>query len=104
MPGEKVEVKISREAYEKARKLAEEAGFSSVEELIEFLIEEAAARARLEDRLPVYEKIQSCMDANALIVPLFASHRITVTRDDVPPLTFGGDLYRLDAPLFFPAQ
>ncbi len=42
MPGEKVEVKISREAYEKARKLAEEAGFSSVEELIEFLIEEAA--------------------------------------------------------------
>ncbi len=42
MPGEKVEVKISREAYEIARKLAEEAGFSSVEELIEFLIEEAA--------------------------------------------------------------
>lgn len=42
MAGEKVEVKISRESYEKAKKLAEEAGFSGVEELIEFLIEEAS--------------------------------------------------------------
>ena len=39
---EKVRIEISREAYEKARKLAEEGGFDSVEALIEFLIEEAS--------------------------------------------------------------
>ncbi|GAB6148228.1 CopG family transcriptional regulator [Stetteria hydrogenophila] len=42
MAGERVEIRISREAYEKAKRLAEEAGFSSVEELVEFLINEAA--------------------------------------------------------------
>ncbi len=42
MAGEKVTVEISREAYEKAKRLAEEGGFESVSSLIEFLIEEAA--------------------------------------------------------------
>jgi len=41
--GEKVCVEISSEAYEKAKKLAEESGFDSVEALIEFLVEEAAS-------------------------------------------------------------
>ena len=47
MPGgEKVEVRISREAYEKARRFVEESGgFESVEEFIEFLIEEAVSGA-----------------------------------------------------------
>ncbi len=40
---EKVKVEISREAFEKAKKLAEEGGFESVSSLIEFLIEEAAS-------------------------------------------------------------
>ncbi|MCE4620372.1 MAG: CopG family transcriptional regulator [Desulfurococcales archaeon] len=43
MAEEKVSVEISKEAYEKAKKLAEESGFDSVEALIEFLIEEASS-------------------------------------------------------------
>ncbi len=42
MTGDKVSIEISREAYEKAKKLAEESGFETVEALIEFLIEEAS--------------------------------------------------------------
>ena len=44
----KVKVEISREAYEKAKKLAEEGGFDSVEALIEFLIEEASGALESE--------------------------------------------------------
>ncbi len=43
MAEEKVSIEISKEAYEKAKKLAEESGFDSVEALIEFLIEEASS-------------------------------------------------------------
>jgi len=41
---EKVCVEISKELYEKAKKFVEEqGGFGSVEELVEFLLEEALA-------------------------------------------------------------
>ncbi len=40
---EKATIRISRDAFEKAKKLAEESGFDSVEALIEFLIEEASS-------------------------------------------------------------
>ena len=41
---EKAQVSISRELYEKARKFIEEqGGFTSVEELIEFLLQEVLA-------------------------------------------------------------
>ncbi len=44
MSSGKVTIEISRDAYERARKFIEEnGGFSSVEELIEFLIEEATS-------------------------------------------------------------
>lgn len=43
MSGEKVCVEISREKYELAEKIAGEGGFSSVSELIEFLIESSAS-------------------------------------------------------------
>ncbi len=44
MSSGKVAIEISRDAYERARKFIEEnGGFSSVEELIEFLIEEATS-------------------------------------------------------------
>lgn len=40
--GDKVSIEISRELYEKARRFIEEqGGFSSVEELVEFLLREA---------------------------------------------------------------
>ncbi len=41
MPEDKASIRISRELYEKAKKYVEEqGGFSSVEELVEFLLEE----------------------------------------------------------------
>ncbi len=44
MSSGKIAIEISREAYERARKFIEEnGGFSSVEELVEFLIEEATS-------------------------------------------------------------
>lgn len=46
---EKVKIEISKEAYEKASKLAEEAGFPSVEALIEFLIDEASESTEGEE-------------------------------------------------------
>ncbi|MCE4622933.1 MAG: CopG family transcriptional regulator [Desulfurococcales archaeon] len=46
---EKVKIEISKEVYEKAVKLAEEAGFPSVEALIEFLIEEASESTEGEE-------------------------------------------------------
>jgi Arc/MetJ-type ribon-helix-helix transcriptional regulator len=42
MPGDKVTIQISRELYEKAKQFIEEqGGFNSVEELVEFLLQEA---------------------------------------------------------------
>jgi len=42
MTGDKVTIEISRELYEKAKKFIEEqGGFNSVEELVEFLLQEA---------------------------------------------------------------
>ncbi|MEB3851707.1 MAG: CopG family transcriptional regulator [Desulfurococcales archaeon] len=42
--GDYVEVKLRKEVYDKARKFIEEqGGFKSVDELIEFLLEEALA-------------------------------------------------------------
>ncbi len=41
MPEDKASIQISRELYEKAKKYVEEqGGFNSVEELVEFLLEE----------------------------------------------------------------
>ncbi len=49
MSNDKIAVHISREAYEKARKFIEEnGGFNSVEELIEFLIDEATGGVEVE--------------------------------------------------------
>ena len=61
---EKVEVRISREAYEKAKKFIEETGgFESVEEFIEFLIEEATSATEVkglsgEDAKKVEERLK----------------------------------------------
>lgn len=46
---EKVKIELSKEVYEKAAKLAEEAGFPSVEALIEFLVEEASESTEGEE-------------------------------------------------------
>ncbi|MCE4610782.1 MAG: CopG family transcriptional regulator [Desulfurococcales archaeon] len=44
MSGDKVSIEISKDLYEKAKKFIEEnGGFKSVEELVEFLLEEAIA-------------------------------------------------------------
>ena len=63
--GDKVAVKISRELYEKAKKFIEEqGGFSSVDELVEFLLsevvaEEAEASMSEEDEERVKERLRS---------------------------------------------
>ena len=49
MSSGRVTIEISREAYERARRFIEEnGGFSSVEELVEFLIEEATSGIDVE--------------------------------------------------------
>ncbi|MEB3807123.1 MAG: CopG family transcriptional regulator [Desulfurococcales archaeon] len=66
MAEEKVTVEIRKEVYEKARKFIEEqGGFNSVEELIEFLIEEVTSEGEgeaglsPEDEEKVKERLRS---------------------------------------------
>lgn len=54
---DKVEIKISRDIYERAKKFVEETGsFSNVEELVEFLLEEALASESGESGLSEEEE------------------------------------------------
>ena len=65
MASEKVAVYISRELYEKAKRFVEETGsFSSVEELVEFVLNEVvlskeAATFSREDEEKVKERLRS---------------------------------------------
>ncbi len=63
---DKVAIQIRRDLYEKARKFIEEqGGFNSVEELIEFLLEEALSteetgeKMRREDEEKVKERLRA---------------------------------------------
>ena len=57
MGGEKVPVYISREVYDKAKKFVEEeGGFDSVEELVEFLLQEALEAGEVEGLSPEEEE------------------------------------------------
>ncbi|ALL02002.1 hypothetical protein Pyrde_1959 [Pyrodictium delaneyi] len=64
---EKVSIQISRELYEKAKKFIEEqGGFQSVEELVEFLLQEAllteetgSAEMSREDEEKVKERLRA---------------------------------------------
>ena len=48
---ERVSIEIRRDLYDKAKKFIEEqGGFSSVEELVEFLLEEVLSSEEAEDR------------------------------------------------------
>lgn len=56
MPEERVCIEISREKYEIAEKVAREGGFSSVSELVEFLIESSAAAGEVGGLSPEEEE------------------------------------------------
>ncbi len=56
MPEEKVCVEISKEKYEIAEKVAKEGGFSTVSELVEFLIDSAAAAGEIGGLSPEEEE------------------------------------------------
>lgn len=57
MSGEKVNVQISKELYEKAEKFIKESGgFSSVEELVEFLLNEVLSEESSEYKMSKEEE------------------------------------------------
>ncbi len=57
MSGDKVPVYIKKELYEKAKRfIEEEGGFDSVEELVEFLIQEAVETREVEGLSPEEEE------------------------------------------------
>ena len=57
MSGDKVPVYIKKELYEKAKRfIDEEGGFDSVEELVEFLIQEAVETGEVEGLSPEEEE------------------------------------------------
>ena len=52
MRGEKISIQISKNIYEKAKKFIEDqGGFSGVEELIEFLLNEVLSEEELDKKL-----------------------------------------------------
>lgn len=52
MRGEKISIQISKNIYEKAKKFIEDqGGFSDVEELIEFLLNEVLSEEELDKKL-----------------------------------------------------
>jgi len=57
MRGEKISIQISKNIYEKAKKFIEDqGGFSNVEELIEFLLNEVLSEEELDKRLTKEEE------------------------------------------------
>jgi len=55
--GEKVSIKVSKELYEKAEKVVKESGgFSNVDELVEFLLNEVLAEEGSEYKLSKEEE------------------------------------------------
>lgn len=48
------------------------------------------------DRVPIYAQIQARLDAEALIVPLYAPHRIVLRRAEVLGIGLDLDCYRVD--------
>lgn len=57
MRGEKISIQISKNIYQKAKKFIEDqGGFSNVEELIEFLLNEVLSEEELDKRLTKEEE------------------------------------------------
>ena len=57
MRGEKISIQISKNIYEKAKKFIEDqGGFSNVEELIEFLLNEVLSEEELDKKLTKEEE------------------------------------------------
>lgn len=57
MRGEKISIQISKNIYEKAKKFIEDqGGFSDVEELIEFLLNEVLSEEELDKKLTKEEE------------------------------------------------
>jgi len=57
MRGEKISIQISKNIYEKAKKFIEDqGGFSNVEELIEFLLNEVLSEEELDKKLTMEEE------------------------------------------------
>ncbi|NPA97675.1 MAG: CopG family transcriptional regulator [Crenarchaeota archaeon] len=60
---EKVAVYISRDLYEKLRKLAEEGGFSDINEFVEFVLREVASASEVDMSKEDEEKVKERLRA-----------------------------------------
>ncbi len=60
------------------------------------LVEDAARTARPEELSAAYAKIQSHIDREASVVPLYSPRRLALARADAPMPVIGTDLYRMD--------
>lgn len=67
-----------------------------LEKAMQDLVREAMATPELEARSAVYGRIQSFMDREVVVVPLYVAHRVALVRAGLAPPELGPDYYRLD--------
>lgn len=60
------------------------------------LVDQAATEPDELARLPIYAHIQSLMDREALVVPLYVPWRVAIARADVQGIGLGPDVYHVD--------
>lgn len=67
-----------------------------IDPALQALVAVAMATVDEQDRIPVYAQIQARLDAEVLIVPLYAPHRLVLRRADVDGIGLDLDCYRAD--------
>jgi len=76
---------------------AESPRFSAMDSRIPALMRKAMATSDDEARYKTYAEIQGLLDAEAVIVPLYARRRIAILRRGMPTPVLNHDMYTLDA-------
>lgn len=67
-----------------------------VPEALRELVEAAAATPHEDDRIPLYSQIQTLMDEETLIVPLYVPWRIALSTADIEGIRLSPDVYHVD--------
>lgn len=60
------------------------------------LVDQAAAEPDETLRIPIYAHIQSLMDREAIVVPLYVPWRVAIARSDIQGISLGPDVYHAD--------